>query len=184
MDLDTLKLHLKTHLRDLYSPLSEFLKDDLRRTQHSRDLLHSQNAALQAALQTYAEPDGLDIRLANTKGELANARELAEKLEDELSVEKRKVSSLGNELRGMRLELEKCRKQNGLLLGRLEGKTTSRATTPSKAADRPPCVGIDKNGIKPFPGLLGSSATQANSVHNRRKPGSVDLTPSSLVKCG
>jgi len=187
MDLDTLKLQLKIRTRDLYSPPREFLKDDLLQTQYSRDLLCTQNAALHTALQACTQPNDLDIRLANTKGELANARELVEKLEDELSVEKGKVGNLGEELKGLRQELEKCRKQNGLLVSRLEGKTTSRAATPSKTAEKPPRVGIDKSSIKPFSafsGLLEWSAVQAGAVKNRRKPSSMDLTPSSLVKCG
>lgn len=185
MDLDTLKLQLKLRLRDLYFPPSEFLKDDLRQTQHSRDLIQAQNTLLQAALQAYAEPDGLDLRLANTKGELANAREMVERLEDDLDVERSKVGRLEKEVKEVKLELEKCRKQNGVLLSRLDGKTTSRATTPVKSSEKPPCIGIDKGSIKPFPGLLGSAAGLTEGPKCKRKTSSVDLNSSkSLVKCG
>jgi chromosome segregation ATPase len=185
MNLDTLKLQLKLSLRDLYFPLSEFLKDDLRQAQHSRDLFQAQNTLLQAALQAYAEPDGLDLRLANTKGELANAREMVERLEDDLDVERDKVGRLEKEVKDMKLELEKYRKQNGVLLSRMEGKTTSRAATPVKSSEKPPCIGIDKGCIKPFRGLLGSAIGQTEGQKSKRKTSSVDLNSSkSLVKCG
>lgn len=125
--------------------------------------------------------DDLAFLLATSKMQQAQLKSDLENLKDELNTSAAMVTMRDREIESLSRDIEKLRKQNLALSGK--GLSTSRNVTPMKETPvLRPISGIEKGGIKPFPGLfgLGRSLVAPNrpvkAGTDRKAPASVNTS--------
>lgn len=158
------------------------LQSDLRKALSERDSAISER--YQHSSASHLQED-LALLLATSKMQQAQLKSELENIKDELGATLELVKVRDREIEGMNREMEKLRKQNGAMMGK--PANTSRNVTPGKDAPVLRSItGMEKKGIKPFPGLFGLGRSiipprpaKSGIGTDRRPPASMN---SSLVE--
>jgi len=152
---------LETRLKSSESENSQLksqvqtLQSDLRKALSERDAAISeryQNAGNRGlSAQGYED---FALLLATSKMQQAQLKSDLENLKDDLGSTSELVQVRDREIASLSREIEKLSKQNSALSGKT--LATSRNVTPVKETPAlRPVAGMEKGGIKPFPGLFG-----------------------------
>lgn len=155
------------------------LQSDLKKALSERDVAiaeHCQRAGNKGlSTQGY---DDFALLLATSKMQQAQLKSDLENLKDDLSSTTELVQVRDREIASLNREMEKLRKQNSALSGKT--MATARNVTPVKEVSAlRPIAGMEKGGIKPFPGLFGLGRSLV-APNKPVKAGTERKTPASV----